>query len=73
MKKTNFPEGWDEERVRRIIAHYETQTEVEAIAEDEAAFQETDYTTFQIPVELVSVVRDIVAEYQVSKKIKKTG
>ena len=73
MKKTNFLEGWDEERVRRIIAHYETQTEVEAIAEDEAAFQETDYTTFQIPVELVSVVRDIVAEYQVSKKIKKTG
>lgn len=73
MKKTNFPEGWNEERVRKVIAHYEKQTEVEAIAEDEAASQETDYTTFQIPVELVSVVRDIVAEYQVSKKIKKTG
>ena len=73
MKKTNFPEGWNEERVRKVIAHYETQTEEEAVAEDEAAFEETDYTTFQIPVELVSVVRDIVAEYQVSKKIKKTG
>ena len=34
----NFPPGWDEERVRRLIHHYETQTEAEAIAEDEAAF-----------------------------------
>ena len=34
----NFPPGWDEERVRRLIHHYESQTEAEAIAEDEAAF-----------------------------------
>ncbi len=34
----NFPPGWDEERVRRLIHQYESQTEAEAIAEDEAAF-----------------------------------
>lgn len=34
----NFPPGWDEERVQRLIHHYESQTEEEAIAEDEAAF-----------------------------------
>ena len=68
MKNTKFPEGWNEERVRRVMAHYEKQTEKDAVAEDEAAFEETGYTTFQIPVELVSVVRDIVAEYQVIKK-----
>lgn len=33
----NFPPGWDDERVRRLIHHYESQTEAEAIAEDEAA------------------------------------
>lgn len=32
-----FPPGWDEERVQRLIRHYESQTEEEAIAEDEAA------------------------------------
>ena len=53
--------------------NYETQTKEEAVAEKEAAFEETSYTTFQISVELVSVVRDIVAECQVSQKIKKTG
>ena len=35
----NFPAGWDEERVRRVLAHYENQTEEEAVAEDEAAYE----------------------------------
>lgn len=38
--KENFPPGWDEERVRRVLAHYEEQTEAEAVAEDEAAFED---------------------------------
>jgi hypothetical protein len=32
-----FPTGWGEERVQRVLTHYETQTEMEAVAEDEAA------------------------------------
>ncbi len=35
--QTRFPPGWDEERVRKVLAHYEEQTEEEATAEDEAA------------------------------------
>ena len=35
-----FPPGWDEARVRDLIEHYESQTEDEAVAEDEAAFEE---------------------------------
>jgi len=35
----NFPPGWDEDRVKRVLAHYEEQTEEEAVAEDEAAFE----------------------------------
>jgi hypothetical protein len=38
MKQSEFPVGLDEERVRRALAHYEQQTEEEAVAEDEAAF-----------------------------------
>jgi hypothetical protein len=33
-----FPQGWDEERVRKVLAHYENQSEDEAVAEDEAAY-----------------------------------
>ena len=35
---------WDEERVRRVLAHYETQTEEEAVTEDERAFVEGNQT-----------------------------
>ena len=33
MKQTKFPPGWDEERVRKVLAHYEEQTEEAAVAE----------------------------------------
>jgi hypothetical protein len=36
QKQNQFPPGWDEARVRRVLAHYEEQTEAEAVAEDEA-------------------------------------
>jgi hypothetical protein len=32
-----FPEGWDEARVKRILAYCESQTDEKAAAEDEAA------------------------------------
>jgi len=41
MKDPNrYPPGWDLERVRRLIQHYESQSDEEAIAEDEAAFED---------------------------------
>ena len=48
-----FPPGWDEARVRDLIEHYESQTEDEAVAEDEAAFEDTSQTVMLIPNELV--------------------
>ncbi len=39
MRQTRFPPGGDEERVRRVLEHYESQTDEEAVAEDEAAFE----------------------------------
>jgi hypothetical protein len=36
MKQSRYPAGWDEERVKRVLAHYEQQSDDEAVAEDEA-------------------------------------
>jgi hypothetical protein len=36
MKQSKFSPSWDEQRVRRVLEHYESQTEEEAVAEDEA-------------------------------------
>ena len=39
MTKQNFPPGWDEQRVREVIAHYDNQTEDEQFAEIEVAHE----------------------------------
>ena len=65
MRRRKFPAGWDEERVRRVLAHYEEQTEEEAVAEDEAAFEDRTQTVMEIPNELVPVVRELIAKHRV--------
>lgn len=62
MKENKFPPGWNDERVRKVIKHYEKQTENEAIAEDEAAYESSDYTVMDVPKELVSKVRELIAK-----------
>jgi hypothetical protein len=61
-KKSRFPTGWDEARVKRVIEHYESQSETEAIAEDEAARAIEDQTLMEVPNELVPVVRELIAK-----------
>jgi len=58
-----FPPGWDENRVRRVLEHCEAQTDEEAVAEDEAAFEQTTHTAMEVPVELVPAVRDLIAKH----------
>jgi hypothetical protein len=63
MKQTRFPPGWDEERVQKVLARYEEQTE-EAIAEDETAFEDPDQTVMEVPDTLVPTVRELIAKHQ---------
>ena len=62
MKRTDFPEGWDEERVRRVLEHYDEQSDEEAVAEDEAMYESITHTIMDIPVELVPKVRELLAK-----------
>jgi hypothetical protein len=64
MRQHRFPPGWDEERVRQVLAHYEEQTEDEAVAEDEAAFEESTQTVMEVPHELVPAIRELIAKHQ---------
>ena len=52
MSESRFPPGWDEARVRRVLEHYDAQTDEEAVAEDEASWDQTSHTTMEIPVDL---------------------
>lgn len=62
MKQTKFPPGWNEDRVRRLLEHYKTQSDDEAVAEDEAAYESTTHTVMEIPVELVPAVRELLGK-----------
>ena len=63
MKKKNFPSGWDETRVKRVLKRYQSQDEDEAVAEDEAAFEDRIQTVMEIPHELVPAVRDLLSKH----------
>jgi len=60
--KQHLPHGWEEKRVREVLAHYETQTEEEAITEDEQAFVGEDRAVMEVPIELVPAIRAILAQ-----------
>ncbi len=62
MKNNRFPPGWNDEKVRRVLEHYDAQTDEEAVAEDEAAYERTTDTTMRVPVQLVPAVRELIAK-----------
>ena len=61
MKENKCPPGWDEERVRRVLAHSEEQAEAEAAAEDEAAFEDRE------------AIREIAEDEKRQKAIRSVG
>ena len=62
MSHKKLPPGWDESRVRRVVDHYESQTDDEAATEDQEAFESTTHTAMEVPVELVPEVRQLIAK-----------
>ncbi len=61
MRQSKFPLGWDKRRVQKVLAHYESQSEDEAVAEDEAAFEASGQTVMEVPTDLVPSVRELIA------------
>jgi hypothetical protein len=66
MRQNKFPPGWNLERVRRVLSHYESQSEEEAVAEDEATLEAQDQTVMEVPTELVPEIRKLIAKHKVA-------
>jgi hypothetical protein len=65
MSESRFPAGWDAERVKRLIAHYESLSEDEQVAEDEAAAQEKEgQAVITVPDELLPAIRKLLATHK---------
>ena len=63
MSENRFPPGWDRARVERLLAHYEEQSEEEAVAEDQAVFEDAGLTMMEVPKALVPQVRELIARH----------
>jgi hypothetical protein len=64
--KQKLPRGWDEEKIRAIIEHYDNQTDEEGAAEIETAFNDPTQTMMLIPTELVPKIAWLIAQHQES-------
>ena len=63
MSQNKFPTGWNDEKVQRILAHYEGQNEGEALQEDEAGVDHSA-TAVNIPHDLLPKVGELIAKHQ---------
>jgi hypothetical protein len=61
MKQQHYPTGWNEERVGKLLSHYQRQTEEEAVAEDEAARRRRGQTVMVVPKRLVPTITKMIA------------
>lgn len=66
MTGSKFPDGWDADRVKRLIDYYESLSEDEEVAEDEAgiAAEREGQTVITVPDALLPEIRRLLAEYQ---------
>lgn len=64
MEQSQLPTGWDAEHVRRVMDHYESQSEDEALIEDESSFAQPGETVMEVPRELVSAIRELIARFR---------
>ncbi|MFI5378497.1 MAG: hypothetical protein ACHRHE_04310 [Tepidisphaerales bacterium] len=64
MKKTQakYPKGWNAKQIKALADHYENQSEDQAVAEDEAAYESTRLTMMAVPVELVPKVQKLITK-----------
>ena len=62
MSDQKLPQGWDESRLRKVLDHYESQSNDAAAEEDQGAFESTTHTAMEVPIELVAEVRNLIAK-----------
>ena len=60
MSDTKLPKGWNEAKIRRVLAHYEKQTDGDAVQEDEAGVGASE-TVMTVPRDFVPKVRELIA------------
>ncbi len=59
-----FPPGWNEKKIRAVIAYYDAQTDEEGAAEIETAEEVPGETWMSVPTELVPAVARLIDKHE---------
>ena len=66
MIEQRFPKGWEEERVKQLIAELDSRTDEEWFAADEAAAtDEGEQVQISVPVALLPEIRRLLASHKI--------
>ena len=60
----DFPPGWNEKKVREVIAYYDAQTDEEGAAEIEAAEEVPSATWMSVPTDLVPAIARLIEDHE---------
>lgn len=63
-----YPRGWTRQQIKELADHYDNQTEDEAVAEAEAAFNDPRQTVMLVPCELVPEIDKLLAAHNARRK-----
>jgi hypothetical protein len=67
MNEQKFPPGWDADRVKRLLAHYEALSEEQQVAEDEEAARQLEgQAVIAVPQDLLPAIRQLLAGHSQS-------
>ena len=65
MNAQRFPKGWDEQRVKQLIAELDSRTDEEWIAADEAAAADGGgQAVITVPATLLPEIRRLLAAHE---------
>jgi hypothetical protein len=65
MTEQRFPAGWDEQRVKQLLAELDARTEEEWVTADEAAaLGGEDQVVVTVPAALLPEIRRLLAAYK---------
>ena len=65
MNEQRFPKGWDEQRVKQLIAELDARTDEEWLAADEAAATDGgDQAVITVPAALLPEIRRLLAAHK---------
>src|SRR5258708_6565565 len=71
MNEQRFPKGWDEQRVKRLIAELDARTDEEWIAADEAAAADGgDQAVITVPTALLPEIRRLLASHAIFPRVE---